>query len=145
MGLPAKRYWDPFADMRRLMKEMDEAFESGSSLPAEWGPRMPLSDIEDKGDELVLTAELPGMQKEDIKIDIDRNSVTVSAERKHVDEKKKKDYYYCERSYSGYKRTFGLPEEIDPEGSEAEYREGLLKVTMKKVKKAAQKKELTVK
>jgi HSP20 family protein len=133
MALPAKRYWDPFSEMRRLMNEMDDVFGSREVLSSgDWNPRLPIADIEDKGDSLELVAELPGMNKEDINVEVDRNSVTISAERKSEDEQEKKDYYYCERSYSGYKRSFALPSDIDPESVEAGYENGLLKLSMKK-------------
>jgi len=149
MGLPAKRsHWD---EMRRLQKEMDDMFEaffSGGPLGRQisgWGLRAPLSDIEDKGDKLLVTAELPGMDKEDIKINVDKDSITISAERKGKSEEKEKDYYYCERSYSGFRRSFALPSEIDPEDVEAEYKDGVLRVSMKKVSKEGTKKEVKVK
>jgi len=150
MALPAK--YDPMDEMRRLQKEMDDMFASfferghGGRELAEWGFRAPLSDIEDKDDSLVVTAELPGMDKEDIKIEVDKDSVSISGERKETKEEKERDYYYCERSYSGYKRRFALPEQVNPDEVEAEYKDGVLKVTMKKEKpKESKKKEVKVK
>ncbi|MBD3210196.1 Hsp20 family protein [Candidatus Micrarchaeota archaeon] len=145
MALPA--VYDPFDEMKRLQREMDEMFSSffergrrGREL-MEWGFRAPLSDIEDRGDSLELTAELPGMKKDDIKVEVSGDTVSVSAERKDAKEEKEKDYYYCERAYSGYRRVFGLPEAVDPEQVDAEYKDGVLKVKMKKVKKPEEKKK----
>jgi HSP20 family protein len=150
MGLPAR--YDPFGDMRKLQKEMDDMFAAffergrqGRQL-IEWGARAPLSDIEDTGDALLVSAELPGMDKEDIKIEVDKDSISISAERKDVKEEKEKDYFYCERSYSGFRRRFVLPVEIDPDKVDAEYKEGILKVTMRKAEAEQDKrKEISVK
>ncbi len=141
------RIYDPFEEMRRLRREMDEMFESMFLRPKreDWIVRSPLSDLVDKGDSFELTVELPGMNKEDIHIEADKNSISVSAERKKAEEEKKKNYYYCERSYTGYRRAFGLPEEIDPETVDAEFKNGVLTVVMKKVKPKGAKKEVKIK
>jgi HSP20 family protein len=134
-------------EMKRLRKDMEEMFETFIARPmrGEWVVKSPLSDLADKGDSFELSVELPGMKKEDIKIEADKNSVTVSAERKEAAEEKKKDYYYCERSYTGYHRTFGLPEEIDAESVDAEFKNGVLVVRMKKVAPKEKKKEVEIK
>lgn len=144
------KIYDPFWEMRRMQKEMDDLFasffertRSGREL-MEWGFRTPLSDIEDRGDSIVVTTELPGMRKEDIKIAVDKDSISISAERKEAVEEKKKNYYHCERAYSGYRRSFALPQEIDPDSVDAEYKDGVLKVTMKKIAKASEKKEVKI-
>lgn len=142
--------YSPSEEMRRLQREMDEVFESffqagrsGRELMA-WGPRAPLSDVEDLGDALLVSAELPGMDKDDIKIVVDKDSLTISAERKSA--KEEKEYYYCERTYSGFKRVFHLPEEVNPDEVDASYEEGILKVEMKKINKPQiEKKEVKVK
>jgi HSP20 family protein len=143
MALPMK--YNPFEEMRKLQKEMDEMFVSliergrEERKMMEWRPRAPLSDIEDTKDSFKVTAELPGLDKEDIKIKVDKDSIEISAERKDVKEEKEKNFYYCERSYSGYRRRFGLPAEIDPNKVDAEYKNGILRVTMKKFGKEGKK------
>jgi len=143
MALPMK--YNPFEEMRRLQREMDDMFASLIERGREerklmgWGPRAPLSDIEDTGDSFTVTAELPGLDKEDINIKVDKDSIEISAERKDVKEEKEKNFYYCERSYSGYRRRFGLPSEIDPNKVEAEYKDGILSVAMKKIGKEGKK------
>ncbi|MEM2909251.1 MAG: Hsp20/alpha crystallin family protein [Candidatus Bilamarchaeaceae archaeon] len=141
------RVYDPFEEMRRRMREMDEMMESLFIRPRkeEWVIRSPLSDLVDKGDKFELSVELPGMEKEDIHIEADKSSISISAERRKAEEEKKKNYYYCERSYTGYKRTFSLPEEIDPEAVDAEFKNGVLKVEMKKAAPRERKKEVKIK
>jgi HSP20 family protein len=141
MTVPMKkrRIYDPFDQLRLMQREMDEVFDNFFSTPRRaeitaFGPRAPISDIVDKGDSFELSAELPGMRKEDINIEVGENSLTVSAEHKSEKKDEKKNYYYHERTYSGYRRTFALPQEIDPDKVEAEYKDGILKLNMKKVK-----------
>ena len=150
MSLPT--IYDPWTELRRMKKEMNDLFgdffedsENKKTGISVWGPRMPLSDLEDKGEEYLLKTEMPGVDKEDIKIEVDKHSITISAERKGIKEEKKKDYYYCERRYSGYKRSFELPSEIIPDEVEAEYKGGVLEVHMKKAEKPNEKKEIKVK
>ncbi len=147
MGLPAK--YDPFDEMRRMQKEMDEMFASffdrGTDRSiVEWGPRIPLADVEDTGKAIKVTAELPGLNKEDIKIQVGKDSIEISAERKDTKEEKEKNFYHCERSYSSYKRVFRLPQEVDPEKVDAEYSDGVLTVTMEKINQSDEKKEVKI-
>ena len=121
-----------------------ERERSGRDLTV-WGLRAPLSDIEDKGDAILVSVEMPGMKKEDIKIIVGKDSVSINAERKEATEEKKKNYYYRERTYSGYRRSFALPAEVNPEDVEAEYKEGILRVTLKKIKRNNEKKEIEIK
>lgn len=144
------RLYRPFERMRRLQEEMDELFENTLRLGLgfgreEWPIRTPLSDLVDKGDAFELKVELPGVDKEDIKITADKNSISISAERKKTEEEKKKNYYYCERTYTGYNRVFSLPEEIDPNKVDAEFKNGVLSVNLPKVRTSSTRKEIKVK
>ncbi len=146
MGLP--RRYDPFG-IRRMHEEMDELFEElfeqshGRSLII--GFRAPLCEIEEKADMITVTAEMPGLEKEDIRITVDKGNLSISAERKQAREEKKGETYYSERRYAGFKRTFRLPAEIDPGSVEAEYKEGILKIMMKKSERETEKKEVKIK
>ena len=140
MAVPMKRVgvYDPFEQLRRMQREMDDMFETflvqrpGRELTA-WAPRAPLSEIEDKGDAFVLKAELPGMDKEEIKVEVGQDSVTISAEHKAEKQEEKKNFFFSERTYAGYKRSFALPAEINPDQVDADYKNGILTLTMKKV------------
>ena len=91
------------------------------------------TDIEDDGDHLTLSADLPGFRKEDIHIDIDNERLQIRAERHSNYEKKDKrnGYLRCERSYGSYVRSFDL-DGIDAEGIQAAYENGVLKLTLPK-------------
>ncbi len=149
MGLPTK--YEPFREMRRLQKEMDEMFadffeagREGHSMMG-FGQRVPLADIEDLEDSLKVSMEMPGLEKEDIKIKVDKDSIEISAERKENLEEKKKNYYHCERSYTSFGRKIGLPVEVNPDDVDAEYKDGILRITLKKVGEKEEKKEVKVK
>lgn len=147
MALPVK--YDPFYDIRKMQREMDELFESffdresGRSV-LEWGSKIPIADIEDIGNAIKITVELPGVEKEDIKIEVNKESVEISAEREKNKEKKQENYVQCERSYSSFRRIFRLPEEINTEKTEASYEKGLLTITMEKTYPKYEKKEIKV-
>lgn len=91
------------------------------------------TDIEDTGDALVLSADLPGFKKEDIHIDIDTDRLTINAERHSNYEQKdnRGNYLRCERSYGSYSRSFSL-DGINAEGISAAYHDGVLKLTLPK-------------
>lgn len=91
------------------------------------------TDITDNGNEYVLEADLPGFKKEDIKLDINGDVLTVQAERhsEHEDKDKKNKYVRCERSYGLYSRQFDVSE-IDTENIKAKYEDGVLKLTLPK-------------
>ncbi len=149
MAVPeVRRIWDPFGEMKKVQQEMDSLFErflSGREFEGREIARAPLTNLEDKQDSFVLTAELPGLEKEDIKIEVAPTAITVKGERKAQKEEKEKNYYYSERSYSGYHRSIALPAEVNPEQVDAEYKNGVLTVTMKKINETPKKKEIKIK
>ena len=93
------------------------------------------TDIEDEGDKLVLSADLPGFDKKDIHIDVDDDQLVIHAERHSNYEKqeKKSGYLRCERSYGSYARSFDISG-IDAAGIKAAYADGVLRVTLPKQK-----------
>ena len=97
-------------------------------------PQEPLVDLVDKGNELLLTAELPGIPKEKIDIKVSENSVEIKAEEKAEKEEKEEGYIHRERSYQGFYRKISLPEEVAADKAKAEMKNGVLNVTMPKKK-----------
>lgn len=105
------------------------------------------TDIKDEGDKFILESELPGFEKEDIKLDLNGDCLTISAQ--HSDEKKESDkgknYVRKERSYCSYQRSFDISD-CDQEGIDAEYKNGILFVTLpKKADKTPVSKRLEIK
>ena len=116
--------YDPF----REMEEFERRFWGNSSMTAAFR-----TDVEDTGDAFKLEAELPGFSKDDIKIDIENDCLTISAERKFDDEDKKKNFVKRERFYGSYSRSFDVTG-IDTDAIEASYNDGVLTLTMPKKK-----------
>ena len=106
-----------------------------------WAPRVDIVE-QDGGYELV--ADLPGLKKEDIKIEIQDNLLTLRGEKKLEDEKKDKNYRLSERYYGEFARTFALPENVNRDGIVAEFKDGVLKLEIPKTEKA-QPKQIEVK
>jgi HSP20 family protein len=124
--------WDNFFNLARTGGEIDTVH---------WTPRV---NVEENDGGFELTAEVPGMKKEDISIDVKDRTLTISGERKLEEEKKDKNYHVCERSYGEFSRTFTLPDNVDAGKIEAEYDQGVLKLSIPK-KEEAKPKEIKVK
>jgi len=93
-----------------------------------------------------IEVDLPGVKKEDIKIDVKNNQVTISGERNYKKEHKEKDYYKIESSYGKFQRSFTMPQNVDIENIEATSKDGVLEVTLPKLKsERAEVKKISVK
>jgi HSP20 family protein len=118
----------------RLNRAFDLRFEDADreSLGV-WNP--PVDIIEGK-DGLVLKAELPGMDKKDIEVRVENNVLTLQGERKRESETKEDGYYRCERAYGTFSRSFSLPTAVDTSKIGAEYKDGVLSVSLPKAEEA---------
>lgn len=116
--------YDPF----RMLDEMERSFFGGNNHPAMSTFR---TDVTDTGDAFVLDAELPGFKKEDIKIDVENDCLTISAERKLDEEEKQKNFIKRERFYGSFSRSFDVSG-VNVDGIEAAYNDGVLRLTMPK-------------
>lgn len=129
--------WDPFRDMSTLREKMNRLFEDAFTGRAEdkeivsssWAPAV---DIYENENELVLTAEIPGIDEKDIEIKIEDNTLTLKGERKFEKETKEENYHRIERSYGSFFRAFTLPHSIDTDKVQAVHENGVLKITMPK-------------
>ncbi len=141
--------WDPFEDIKKFRKEVDTLFkkfwDEKIILPKGLKIREPLVDIVDKKNEIEVTAELPGMEKKDVKVVVEGNKVQISAEKKVEKEEKKKNYFKQERSYKGFYKSFSLPAEVNPDKARLKFENGLLKLNLPKLKTVAKKKVLELK
>lgn len=116
--------YDPF----RMFDEMERNFFGGNNHQT---VSMFRTDVIDTGDAFVLDAELPGFKKEDIKIDVENDCLTISAERKVDEEEKQKNFIKRERFYGSFSRSFDVSG-VNVDGIEAAYNDGILKLTMPK-------------
>ncbi|MBN2127113.1 MAG: Hsp20/alpha crystallin family protein [Candidatus Diapherotrites archaeon] len=133
--------YDPFNRRKRMHSLFDDFFPTEFFEPIErMHPmkmvREPLVDVIDKGNYLELVAELPGIDKKDIKVNVEENSVCIEAEKKLslTEEDKKKGHFYSERSYSKFFRKIPLTIEVLPNKSLAEMHDGILKLKLEKLK-----------
>lgn len=130
--------FDPFGDLARMdpFRNIDDIFKdfrvapSWSSLPSE--PRIKM-DVAESDDAYTVKAEIPGVSKEDIKVSIDGNQVSISAEtKKETEEKSGETVVRSERYYGQQYRSFTLACEVDDAKSEARYENGVLELTLPK-------------
>jgi len=137
--------WDPFRELENLQQNMNKLFNSSLSRWPEtaksvfsgfdWAPSV---DVEDKKDKIVVKAELPGMDKNDVKITLEDDALIISGEKKHEEEKddKEKGYYHRECSYGSFKRLIEIPSAIDKSKVDASYKNGVLKIILPKTEEA---------
>lgn len=142
--------WEPFRDMLSLRDRMDRLFDefTGRGWPGEeslttgvWNPAV---DVYETKDSIVLKADLPEVNKEDVDIFVQGNMLTLRGERKHEREVKEKDYYRMERSYGTFSRSFTLPGTVEPDKIEATFAGGVLTMTLPK-KEESKPKQIKVK
>jgi HSP20 family protein len=145
-GLSAQGYASPFSFMRRFSEEMDRLFDDfgfgglaarpgpgrslagrGAAGMAGWSPQVEMFEREGK---LVVRADLPGMKKEDVSVDLDDDVITIRGERRSEHEEDREGYYHSERSYGSFHRMIPLPDGVDGESAKASFRDGVLEITM---------------
>ena len=119
--------WNPFG-------ELDRFFNGGlrheiEDCSCDWAPSV---DIFDGDNEIVLTAELPGLSQEDVKVNIENNVLTLSGERKIENEETRDNYSRVERYYGSFSRSFRLPNTVDQANIDAGMEKGVLRVTLPK-------------
>ncbi|HTY47128.1 MAG TPA: Hsp20/alpha crystallin family protein [Methanomassiliicoccales archaeon] len=148
------RYWGPaawWASPSRMMREMERAMDEvwrdlDQRWPGVYAPRVPAVDVKDEGDKYVLEADLPGIDKTDVSVTVDRGVLEISAKREEREEEQKEGYIRHERGFVSYSRRLVLPEDADQDSVDAKLEEGVLKVQiMKKAGEADKKKKVEVK
>jgi HSP20 family protein len=126
---------DPFREMEDLVRGMQRAFATWpakadeSMTPADWTPSV---DIGEDDKEFLVKAELPEVNKEDIKVNVDDGTLTISGERKVEKEEKGVKFHRVERAYGRFVRSFSLPDQTDSEHITSEYKDGILTVHLPK-------------
>ncbi len=149
-NVPMTSVASPFAVMRRFAREMDNLFEdfgldTGLHLPRflrrgrrllgrgaelatlDWSPRV---DVVEREGKLVIRADLPGLSKEDIKVEVNDDAITIEGERKQEKKEEREGYYYSECSYGSFYRAIPLPEGAEASKATAEFQNGVLEVTV---------------
>jgi HSP20 family protein len=134
---PLSRGFDSiFDDFRRSFDDLMAPFMPMRTwlptVPEAWPVRAPLVDLIDKGDRFLLRAELPGYNKDDVDIELNKDTLSLSAEKKTEKEEKSEEYLHRERTYSTSRRVINFPEEVDPSKVEAKMVNGVLELTAPK-------------
>ncbi len=129
--------WDPWKDLIALQERMNRLLEeSFGGLRKEEGlvsgAWTPAVDIYETENSLVVTAEIPGVSEKDIDVRIENNQLVIKGERKFEKETKEENYHRIERVYGNFYRSFSLPNTVDHDKVKAEYKNGVLKITLGK-------------
>lgn len=139
---PMVGHWNPFKEFDDMEKRLStylgrpalRAEEGKEAMTvADWSPRV---DITEDDKEYVIKADLPEVKKEDIKLTVQDNVMSISGERKYEKEEKGKKYHRVERLYGSFMRSFTLPDDADGSKVRAEYKDGVLNAHLPKSEKA---------
>ncbi len=145
---PTARQLSAFEEMERMF---DSIFSrswmtpfhlerpSWDSLPKPFTGRMPNIDVIDRDNEVLVRAELPGVDKDDIEVSLTDNTVTIKGSKKEETKEEKGDYYRQEISQGSFARTVSLPADVDTEHSKAKFTDSVLELTLPKHEKAKKK------
>jgi HSP20 family protein len=129
--------WDPFRDLNVLQEQMNRLFQDAGrgyrgdepSATTTWSPAV---DIFETEGEIVVKAELPGIDRKDIALQLEKNVLTVRGERRFEKETKEENYHRIERAYGSFSRSFSIPATVDEEKIRADYQDGVLKIALPK-------------
>ncbi|MBN1918556.1 MAG: Hsp20/alpha crystallin family protein [Verrucomicrobia bacterium] len=141
-----KRELDPFALMENLQSQINRVFNTSlTDWPgvSGWGTSFPLVDVYEDKDNVIVTAEVPGLEQKDVELSITGNTVTLKGEKKHVSERKEESYQRIERSYGSFQRVIELPCEVNADKAKAKLDNGVLAVTLPK-SEAHKPKQITI-
>lgn len=130
--------WDPFRDLSILQERMNRVFEDAAvrgwksdepSATTSWSPAV---DIYETDSEIMVQAELPGIDRKDIALQLENNVLTLKGDRRFEKETNQENYHRIERSYGGFSRAFTIPTIVDEDKIRADYRDGILKIALPK-------------
>lgn len=143
--------WRPFSEMARWEQQMERLFDDlfTRRLRPMWDERwwpgksatvsIPAVDLYEDQDAIVVKVELPGMEKNDIEVNVSDSFLTIKGEKKREKEIKEENYYRAERSYGSFSRTLELPKGVQAEKAQASFKEGVLEVRLPKTEEAKKK------
>ncbi len=142
---PSSRMLSPFEEMDRMFESF---FPRRWMQPFRWDMphlpelaelKMPRVDIIDRDTEIVVKAELPGVEKDDIDVSMTDNSVTIKGSTSHQEKEEKGNYYRSEISRGSFSRTVALPGDVNADEAKATFNDGILELTLPKVEKSHRK------
>ena len=127
-----ERMFDNFF-RRGLMRPFHWEWPSWGELAAPLEAKLPRVDVIDRDNEIVVRAEVPGVDKDNLDVTLSDNTVTIKGSTSHEEKEEKGDYYRCEISRGSFARTVTLPADVDGAKAKASFKDGMLEVTMPKV------------
>jgi HSP20 family protein len=136
------RWLDPFRDLSTIQERMNQIFEDalsrsrGRDEGIRTGMWTPAVDIYENNDSVVVKAELPGVEKDQISVEVKDGILSLRGERKFEKEVKEESYHRIERSYGNFQRSFSLPVSVDQEKVTAKFKDGVLEVKLPKKEQA---------
>jgi len=142
---PTRHTLSPFEDFERLFSQLRHrdwlapfhwSETAQSHLPMFAEGKMPKVDIIDREKELLIRAELPGVEKKDLDISMTESSVTIKADSYYEDKEEKGDYYRTEIAQGAYSRTIGLPADVDIDQAKTKFKHGVLELTVPKLERS---------
>jgi len=133
--------WDPFRDLNVLQDRMNRLFDDAGrgwrhDEPASTTTWSPSVDIYETEGDIVVKAELPGIDRKDITLNLEKNVLTIRGERKFEKEAKDDNYHRIERSYGAFSRSFSIPATVNEEKISADYKDGVLTISLPKKEQA---------
>jgi HSP20 family protein len=167
-GMPTAPYYaafggSPFSMLRRMREDMDRLFDSfgswRSGLPTEfgqmalpgttgegaWGLWSPHVDVREHEGKLIIAADLPGVRKDEVNVEITPDAVTIQGERRRESTTDERNYYRSERSYGGFYRTIALPEGAEADTASATFHDGVLQIELQLPRQQSKARKLEIK
>jgi len=138
-GIVALIKWDPFRDFNTFTERFGNFPGRGWNTPISTTPWNPPVDIFENENEVIVKAELPGLEAKDIDVRLGNNVLTVKGDRRFEKEAKEENYHRIEREYGSFSRAFSLPVAVNVEKVVAEYKDGVLKIVLPKKEEIKQK------
>jgi HSP20 family protein len=133
--------WDPFREMSSFQERMNRLFgdmrgRTGAEEEIAQGAWVPPIDIYETPESLVLKAELPGLKREDINIEVQDSTLILKGEKRFESDVREENYQRIERAYGSFQRSFSLPGTVRQDGVKAKFNDGILEVTLPKAEAA---------
>jgi HSP20 family protein len=130
--------WDPFRNLTTLQDRINRVFDDAANRSKDYDDEVskcdwrPIVDIYDSEKAINIDAELPGVTRDNITLDVKENILTLKGERKFAEEAQKENYYRMERCFGAFERSFTLPTTVDPAKITANFKDGVLRISIPK-------------
>lgn len=133
------RYWQPWREMETLRQQFDRMFDDLAETTSDRPTWVPAIELKDTGDTLVLRAQVPGVDTKDLNIEVTREAIAISGEYRHEGQNQENGYLKSEFRYGKFHRTIALPVAVQNDQVQADYKDGILNLTLPKVTEARNK------